>query len=344
MNVFNLPDLGEGLAEAEVREWYVSPGDSVKTGDPLLAVETAKAIVEIPAPWDGTIEELFAVADDIISVGSPLVGFTGDMPLDHETQEAKASTDTGTVVGEVSRSDEVVRESAEGIGKPGAGIKALPAVRALARKLDVDLSMVTPSGPDGQIIASDVERVAGILARSGPMELLRGPRRAMARTMSYAHSEVADVTVTEDADISLWQPGTDTTIRLVQAVAAGCRAEPALNAWYDAHAMGRRVLPRLIWGWLLIPPRDCLYLCCGMSPIVVPTTCAMPWIESRKMCVGAKYHRRKCADTLSPSPIMVFSAVAIQTRLWCPPLLQYWARAVSASRFWPLLENPPCAG
>ncbi len=75
MNIFRLPDLGEGLQEAELVEWRVAAGESVKVDQPLVAVETAKAVVEIPSPQAGRIERLFAAAGDVIRIGAPLVGF-----------------------------------------------------------------------------------------------------------------------------------------------------------------------------------------------------------------------------------------------------------------------------
>ncbi len=256
MKLFNLPDLGEGLAEAEIREWYVSPGDTVAAGDLMVAVETDKAIVDIPAPWAGTIEKLFGAVDDIHRVGTPLVGFAAQ---DGEAPGGKANpdrerADSGTVVGAVKSGGGTLREEAAAVGGNRTSFKATPAVRALARRLDVDLAVVTPSGPDGLITAADVERVARVLAEAGPLESLRGPRRAMARSMTQAHAEVADVTVTEDALLGDWYPGGDVTLRLVRAMQAGCEAEPALNVWYDAHAMGRRVLQRIDLGMAVDTP------------------------------------------------------------------------------------------
>lgn len=245
MRVFKLPDLGEGLAEAEVRELHVKPGDTVREGDLLATVETAKAIVEIPSPWDGSIAKVYAKPDDILSVNHPLVAFAGEAG---EAAEPEPTGDRGAVVGEVKRSDNILRETAGEAAGRGIGIKATPAVRALARKLDVDLGLVTPSGPDGLITSRDVERVAKLLAEVGPQEILRGPRRAMARSMSQAHREVADVTVNEDADIGDWDTREDVTIRLIRAMVAGCKAEPSLNAWYDAHALGRRILEQVHLG------------------------------------------------------------------------------------------------
>ena len=235
MKIFKLPDLGEGLQEAEIVEWHVKPGDEVQADQPLLSVETAKAIVEIPAPWAGRVEKLFGAAGQIVLVGAPLVGFEG----------AAGDADAGTVVGEVKVGTQVQQEAPAAVGRPATAIKATPAVRAQARQLNVDLSMVTPSGPDGLITLADVQRVAKILAEVGPPEILRGVRRAMAQNMALAQSEVAAATVIDDADIHAWPAGTDITIRLIRALVAGCKAEPGLNAWYESHTMGRRVLAKI---------------------------------------------------------------------------------------------------
>lgn len=237
MKIFKLPDLGEGLQEAEIVEWHVKAGDEVAVDQPLVSVETAKAIVEIPSPQAGRVEKLFAQAGQLVHVGAPLVGFEG----------AAEEADAGTVVGNVQVGREVKSEApaAIGAGARGPAIKATPAVRAMARRLNVELAMVTPSGPDGVITAADVQRVAKILSELGPPEILRGVRRAMALNMALAQSEVAAATVIDDADIHAWQPGEDVTIRLVRALVAGCRASPGLNAWYEGHTMARRVLEKI---------------------------------------------------------------------------------------------------
>jgi len=78
---------------------------------------------------------------------------------------------------------------------------------SLGRRLDVDLSMVTPTGPDGMVTATDVQRVHKILSEVGPMQPLRGVRRAMARSLSKAHAEVVAVTISDDSDVEPWAPG-----------------------------------------------------------------------------------------------------------------------------------------
>ncbi|TAL99807.1 MAG: 2-oxo acid dehydrogenase subunit E2 [Paraburkholderia sp.] len=244
MKIFKLPDLGEGLQEAEIVEWHVSDGDEVGADQPLLSVETAKAIVDIPSPQSGRVAKRFGQVGDIVHLGAPLVAFEG------EGDDA----DAGTVVGHMEVGRHVMHEASalagagEGGGAGGAVIRAIPAARALARKLDVDLSMVTPSGPEGVITTADVQRLAKMLGEVGPPEVLRGVRRAMARNMARAQSEVAAATVIDDADIHAWPPHTDVTIRLIRALVAGCRAEPGLNAWFDGHTGRRHVLEKIDLG------------------------------------------------------------------------------------------------
>ena len=239
MKIFRLPDLGEGLQEAEVVEWRVQSGQTVAVDDPLLAVETAKAVVEIPSPHAARIERLFAKVGEIVHIGSPLVGFDG---------AGEEDEGAGSIVGAVATGTQVMREAPSSLEHAGAGIRAMPAVRALARKLGVDLAIVTPSGADGVITSADVERVARVLAESGPAEPLRGFRRAMAQNMALARSEVAAATIMDDADIGSWSKDADTTIRLIRALVAGCRAEPSLNAWFESQTMARRVLGKIDLG------------------------------------------------------------------------------------------------
>ena len=130
-----------------------------------------------------------------------------------------------------------------------ADIRVTPAVRALAHRLNVDLTIITPSGPEGTITEADVQRVHRALAEVGPLEKLRGPRRAMASTMSQSRDEIMHATVTDDAVLHAWGASKpDLTLRLIRAVCAGVKAEPALNAWFDAAEVGRRVLPKVHLG------------------------------------------------------------------------------------------------
>jgi 2-oxoisovalerate dehydrogenase E2 component (dihydrolipoyl transacylase) len=244
---FTLPDLGEGLEEAEIVSWLVNEGDHVVANQPLVSVETDKAVVEIPSPWNGTVARRFGGKGDLIKVGAPLVEFG----------EGEGA-DAGTIVGEVERTERPAR--AAEAPAPGRGLQILPAVRALARKLDVDLNVVHGSGPGGMITRADVERAARSLTEAGPAEPLKGMRRAMAQRMALAHAQVVPTTVTDEAIIDGWGKDADLTIRLVVAIAAACKAEPSLNAWYNADAGERRLLSRIdigiavdLEGGLIVP-------------------------------------------------------------------------------------------
>jgi 2-oxoisovalerate dehydrogenase E2 component (dihydrolipoyl transacylase) len=238
MRQFMLPDLGEGLDEAEIVSWHVVEGDNVVADQPLVSVETDKAVVEVPSPWSGRIGRLFGGKGDLIKVGAPLVEFAEG-----------PGEDTGTVVGEFGREEAAgAAEAPAAPAAPAPTAQVLPAVRALARKLEVDLNLVQGSGPGGTITRADVERAARSVAEAGPAEPLRGMRRAMAQRMTAAHAEVARTTVIDEADIEDWPAGEDVTIRLVRAIAAACTAEPSLNAWFNAQAGERRVIQRIDLG------------------------------------------------------------------------------------------------
>lgn len=229
MKQFVLPDLGEGMSEAEIVEWHVAPGDHVVPDQPLVAVETDKAVVEVPAPRGGTIAELHAGIGEIVKVGAPLVTFA-------ETGEALAG-DKATVVGDLPQ--------------PGGPPRAAPAVRALARRLRVDLRALAGTGPDGAITLADVEAAAERVrtAATGPAwQRLQGARRSMAANMRRAGASVVPATVTEEADVSAWPPGTSPTVRLVRAIAAAVAVAPGLNAWFDPDRDARLLHPRLDLG------------------------------------------------------------------------------------------------
>lgn len=242
MRNFNLPDLGEGLAEAEVRTWHVKVGDSVKVDEPLVSVETAKAVVEVPSPYNGRIAKLFGNEGDMIQTGAPLVAFE-----DENTAEAPAC---GTVVGALPVGNQILQGSATGVtptAASGSNIKAMPAARVLAKTLNVDLAKVTASGAQGMITAEDVKRAAqqqGALNTaennssviSGDFKPLRGVRRSIAHAMAESHRDVAAVTIVDDADIHAWKEGTDITWRFVRAMIHACKTEPNLNSWFDGKA------------------------------------------------------------------------------------------------------------
>lgn len=233
---FLLPDLGEGLEEAEIIEWHVAPGDRVVADQPLVSVETGKAVVEIPAPWSGTVSALRAEVGASVKVGAPLVAF-----------DRGARADQGAVVGRLERASPQVPlpAPAGAVARPGKTPRAMPAARAFAAKHGVDLSTVAGSGPDGVITLADVEVRAQAPAGPGwaPLE---GSRRAMAKAMAAAGARVVPATIHDWADVTAWaSPKADILARLVRGVAEAARAEPALNAWFDAEAPARRLNDRV---------------------------------------------------------------------------------------------------
>src|ERR1700704_4842772 len=121
MRQFMLPDLGEGLDEAEIVTWHVNEGDHVVTDQPLVSVETDKAVVEVPSPWSGRIARLFGAKGDLVKVGAPLAEFAEG-----------AEQDTGTVVGEIERAQAPAAETkaVPDLTQPRA-LQVLPAIRAL---------------------------------------------------------------------------------------------------------------------------------------------------------------------------------------------------------------------
>lgn len=240
MKIFNLPDLGEGLADAEIREWHIKVGDVVKVDQPLVTMETAKAVVEVPSPQAGTITKLHGKVGDIIDTGAALVEFDNG-----------GTKDQGSVVGSLEESSQSLHEGEVIIGsaKTTANtIKAMPAIRSLAKQLNVDLAEVKATGPQGQITADDVKKVAKqskLSSVTGQVETLHGVRRSMAQVMTQSHQEVVPVTIIEDADITHLTSDHDITVALIQSIVAGIHSEPALNAWYDGKTFERRLFTEI---------------------------------------------------------------------------------------------------
>jgi 2-oxoisovalerate dehydrogenase E2 component (dihydrolipoyl transacylase) len=223
--VFLLPDLGEGLQDAEIVAWHVAEGDHVVAEQPLVSVETDKAVVEIPSPRAGRIEKLLAQPHARVPIGAPLVAF--DDGVEH---------DAGAIVGELAEPTPAPAP-AHAPSEPASRPRAAPAVRALAARHGIDLATVPGSGAGGEITRADIERAA--MAQPGA-EPLRGMRHAMALRMEEAGRAVVPATVTEEADVDAWPADAPVTALLVAAIVAGCEAEPALNASYDGVARTRR--------------------------------------------------------------------------------------------------------
>ena len=212
---FHLPDLGEGLPDATIVEWFVKEGDVIRLDEPLVSMETAKAVVEVPSPVSGKVLKLAGAVGDIVVTGSMLAEFQSDPNLPQRAEgqdtghhhgppagkgagspaaestskvvasdeggqlpnqpapspaqggtgdESSARDDAGTVVGAMQSSNTIHAEEAFAVG----GVRAMPAVRAMARKLKVDLARVRASGADGAVTMADVKQAAADGSRLVP--------------------------------------------------------------------------------------------------------------------------------------------------------------------------------
>jgi 2-oxoisovalerate dehydrogenase E2 component (dihydrolipoyl transacylase) len=229
MKIFKLPDLGEGLPEAEIREWHVQIGDTVTTDQLLVSVETAKALVDVPAPYNGTIEKLFGDVGDTIETDKPLIGFIGEA-------EVESETDAGTVVGKIEVADSEKVSATEIITSTNIDtkVKATPAVRALAKKLKVNIHEINSS--NDRITKDDVRRAAiNVKPELLPhYQKLSASQHAMALTMQHANSEIVPITVTDDININTWFKQDDLTLRVIAAIHAAVIDEPIVNSHFDS--------------------------------------------------------------------------------------------------------------
>jgi pyruvate dehydrogenase E2 component (dihydrolipoamide acetyltransferase) len=292
---FRLPDLGEGIHEGEVVDILVSVGDRVIDGQPVMLVETDKATTEIPAPVNGTVEEIRVKPGEVVKVGDVLMVFLeegGEARQPEAARELRAPepapglspavpvpAPAGPGAREAQRESEAAPEGKEG------PVPAAPSTRRLARELGVDLHMVTPSGPGGRVTSEDVlahaetkkakpavkeippterEAVPALSAAPfptaplpdfgqwGPVERvpLRSVRRATARHMAVAWSQIPHVSHHDTADITeleafrqrrkggmVEQGGAlSLTVFALKAAVAALKAHPRFNASLDMAA------------------------------------------------------------------------------------------------------------
>ncbi|WP_341976841.1 dihydrolipoamide acetyltransferase family protein [Microbacterium sp. LWO13-1.2] len=157
---FNLPDVGEGLTEAEIVTWKVAPGDTVAINDVICEIETAKSLVELPSPHAGIVGELLVGEGTTVEVGSPIITFLTDAVDAAPAAPAPAVEEAGGSVlvgygtggGATSRR----RKPPERSVLSSVGVIAKPPIRKLARDLGVDLTAVTATGGDGEVTRDDV--------------------------------------------------------------------------------------------------------------------------------------------------------------------------------------------
>ncbi|MDI6765001.1 MAG: dihydrolipoamide acetyltransferase family protein [Thermodesulfobacteriota bacterium] len=264
---FKFPDIGEGLTEGEIVRWLVKEGDEVKEGQPLVEVETDKALAEIPSPATGVVLKILAKEKEIIKVGQVIV-------IIGEKGEAWAAPPPRPrsvgVVGELEEAPEEapsVTVTAEPVKTVLVSEHALatPAVRALAKELGVDINQVKGSGPEGRVLEKDVRQFADAKGKPPEPEKkvtkvkkydlygyvdripLRGVRRTIAKAMVKSKYTAPHVTAMDEADVTeLWKirekekkaaekKGIKLTILpfIIKAVIAGLSEHPYLNATLD---------------------------------------------------------------------------------------------------------------
>ncbi|MFJ3787913.1 dihydrolipoamide acetyltransferase family protein [Kitasatospora sp. NPDC090091] len=230
---FTLPDLGEGLTGAEVVRWMVEVGEVIAVDQPVVEVETAKAVVEVPCPYGGVVTALFGEPGEEVAVGAPLVTVAvapgeGERPVVAEVERPLV----GYGVAEPSRGGRrrrvggpaapvpapapepvvaapAVVVSAVAVAAPAVVPVISPLVRRSAREHGIDLAALAGSGPDGLIMRSDVERAIAAKAAppapaaavaDGEVVPLRGLRRAVAEKLSRSHHEIPAATCWVDVD------------------------------------------------------------------------------------------------------------------------------------------------
>ena len=217
---FKLPDVGEGLTEADIVAWHVKPGDRVEDGQVIVEIETAKAVVELPCPWDGTVARLLVEEGQTVDVGVPIIAVevgAGDGTIDEpersevpaqapaespapESPAAETPGRQAVLVGygvKTSSTTRRPRRTAPPEAAPpeaataAARALAKPLVRKLARDLGISLAGLAGSGPDGSITRDDVQRAAtaGTQARSAVKETNGARTAASAAVASHGGEE-----------------------------------------------------------------------------------------------------------------------------------------------------------
>lgn len=180
---FKLPDIGEGLSEAELLAWLVEVGDSISEGDDIASISTDKVNVDLPSPRSGVVVELPWSVGDIIPVGDVFMRIEDS----RETTQGTGASESG--ITPATMTPEPVREQQQ-------NVRAAPALRRYAKEQGVDLTLVTPTGPNGQLLRADVDT---FLQRSaGGVERFRlsGARLAASKRLAESSHTLATVTQT----------------------------------------------------------------------------------------------------------------------------------------------------
>ncbi|MET7419433.1 dihydrolipoamide acetyltransferase family protein [Dactylosporangium sp. NPDC005555] len=262
MATFLLPDLGEGLTEAEVVRWLVAEGDTVAVDQSIAEVETAKSLVEVPSPYAGRVQTLHAAPGTTVQVGSPLISIAAEdrapaapaAVAARETyrEEERAGsgnvligygTSGGPATGRHRRPRANVRPAAP--ASPAVAARRVPLVisplvRNLARAKGVDLRTVDGTGAGGVIVRADVERATTVAVPGERRTALNGFRRTVAAALTRSRAEIPEATVWVDVDATpLWQlragnpAGPGLIAYVARFVVAALREYPVFNARLD---------------------------------------------------------------------------------------------------------------
>ncbi len=232
--IFNFPDIGEGLDEGTILEWYVKKGQTVKVGDALVKMETDKVVADIPSPREGVIVAVYGKVGETIHVGNALAeieieGVHGDaaQELVKEAAATEAVKEEGAgVVGtlEIAGNNAFMPASDEGTIEndktqvPDHNVKALatPVSRAIAKELGVDINQVSGTGPGGRVMKDDIIKFKQQLSYSAPLatakssddsdlievEKLTQIRKTIAKNMIQSKHNAAHMTVFDDVDVA----------------------------------------------------------------------------------------------------------------------------------------------
>jgi pyruvate dehydrogenase E2 component (dihydrolipoamide acetyltransferase) len=282
--VFKLPDLGEGLTEAEILEWKVSVGDTVTIDQIIVEVETAKAAVDVPIPVAGTVTELYAKPGTVVDVGSPLISITAQSAAAEQYREEERAGSGNVLVGygttETRRSR---RRAAKRAPVQAAGparnevVRVIsPVVRRLAKENGIDVGGLSPTGPGGVVLRRDVEKAIADAAPSpgarreedarpeetGAVRVpLKGVRRTMAEKLSRSRREIPDATTWVDVDATrlvklkkkIQQADPEAHVGMLALFAGICltglRRFPELNAYVDTERQEVVQLPHVHLGF-----------------------------------------------------------------------------------------------
>ena len=215
--IFKLPDLGEGTVEAEIAEWMVKVGDAVNEEDPICAMLTDKAAVELTTPVSGKVVSVAGEEGDMVSVGAALIVFAteGDLPVAEE-KAAPAEVEKAPAVVEAVVEVEAATPAAAAVMSPGsAKVMTSPSIRNRARDAGVDLHQLRGSGPRGRILKSDFEnflttRETGSPAQAPIAQPLTGTteikvvglRRMIAQRLAQSSQEIPHFTYVEEIDVT----------------------------------------------------------------------------------------------------------------------------------------------